>query len=81
MQDVNDHAPQFEPHVYYLTLREGQKYTDVLLNLQATDEDRGENGQLHYFIEESTNDGAKLRLDQGKYLSFGVENWYLIVFL
>lgn len=30
----------------------------------AIDEDRGDFGQLHYFIEETSNDAAKFRLDQ-----------------
>lgn len=65
VDDVNDHLPLFHPHEYHLLLNEQQRYTKPLLTIFASDEDRGNFGRLHYFIEETSNDAAKFRLDQG----------------
>ena len=67
IEDVNDHAPQFHPEKYYLSIRENQQYIGPILSVFATDDDRGDFGTLDYFIEETTNDVAKFRLGQGQF--------------
>lgn len=68
IDDVNDHAPQFHPQEYFINLRESQSYIGPILNVYATDEDRKDYETLQYFIEETNNDVAKFRLNEGLFL-------------
>src|SRR4051794_36488535 len=63
VEDVNDHAPHFEAHEYHAILRENRTYSAPILNVFATDADRGDFGQLQYFVEEVSDGSAKFRVD------------------
>ncbi|XP_049820113.1 cadherin-87A isoform X2 [Aethina tumida] len=52
IRDVNDNSPQFSHHEYNVTVIENVRLNPPmpLIQLNATDEDSGVNGQIHYNI-------------------------------
>ncbi|CAL4149728.1 unnamed protein product [Meganyctiphanes norvegica] len=53
VMDVNDCAPQFSSEVYEAMITENNKIEATVTVLTATDEDEGNNGEVHYSILDS----------------------------
>lgn len=51
VQDENDHAPQFTQKLYQFTMQENNKPGTVVGEVQAVDEDIGENGAVVYSLQ------------------------------
>ena len=50
--DVNDHPPKFEQEVYYVNVKETKPIGEVIIDVTATDEDKGL--RLFYFHDSHT---------------------------
>lgn len=56
VKDVNDHFPMFKKSWYNFNVEEAQYTRRVLGKVDATDADFGQNANLTYFIQPSSND-------------------------
>lgn len=63
IEDVNDNSPSFDPRNYKKTVREDIGVGTSLLQVTATDRDRGFNGVVRYFIVEG-DDNQDFSMDQ-----------------
>ncbi|XP_060065380.1 protocadherin Fat 4-like [Ylistrum balloti] len=61
IEDVNDNAPEFNPHFLNFTIDEGDT-PKVIGNVTATDKDLDENAKLHYTVLPSWN--STFEIDQ-----------------
>ncbi|XP_056133012.1 protocadherin alpha-8-like [Lampris incognitus] len=50
VMDSNDNHPVFKQEVYSVTLPENVEFGTVVVNVEATDEDQGTNGDVEYFF-------------------------------
>ena len=60
--DINDNAPQFYRKDYKITVNEDAKADDVVITVQAIDQDIGQNGCFNYSMD--NNYGGQFKLDQ-----------------
>jgi protocadherin delta 1 len=62
--DANDHTPKFSQAVYHVYLSENNVVGATIVKLNATDEDVGKNGALHYSIHPSNiSENSTLAVD------------------
>ncbi|KAK3607639.1 hypothetical protein CHS0354_010691 [Potamilus streckersoni] len=59
--DVNDNAPKFLSDSYNVTIEKNLTPSTVILKLEATDPDQGENGRVSYRIAELQKDVSKIK--------------------
>ena len=52
--DVNDNAPLFNPTTYRADIFENATIGTILLQIKATDQDAGKNGQISYFLKDAS---------------------------
>ncbi|XP_068134493.1 protocadherin Fat 2 [Hyperolius riggenbachi] len=57
IQDVNDHSPHFLHNVYDESVSDAASAGTEVLQVQATDKDRGLNAKIRYFIQSGNMDG------------------------
>ncbi|ESP02720.1 hypothetical protein LOTGIDRAFT_62427, partial [Lottia gigantea] len=57
--DVNDNVPKFTKDNYTVTIDENVSHTSVIINVHATDDDSGDNGNITYKL--SSHQDLKLR--------------------
>uniref|UniRef100_A0A8C4SHB8 Cadherin domain-containing protein n=1 Tax=Erpetoichthys calabaricus TaxID=27687 RepID=A0A8C4SHB8_ERPCA len=57
--DVNDNAPVFVEEIYFVTLEENVPLGTLILKVNATDLDKGSNGDVVYSFEESAGNKIK----------------------
>ncbi|XP_066450087.1 protocadherin gamma-C5-like [Eleutherodactylus coqui] len=57
--DINDNPPVFNQSVYKISLKENPSLHSVILTLNATDLDEGENGEIHYYFDDHTSKSAR----------------------
>ncbi|XP_040200880.1 LOW QUALITY PROTEIN: protocadherin gamma-C5-like [Rana temporaria] len=57
--DINDNRPVFDRPVYKINLRENIPLNTVILTLNASDLDEGENGEILYYVDEHTSESAR----------------------
>ncbi|KAM4018893.1 protocadherin-20-like [Anomaloglossus baeobatrachus] len=50
IEDVNDNSPKFQNHLEEIIIEENNIPGDILLNLSASDEDSGSNGEISYYL-------------------------------
>lgn len=58
--DTNDNAPEFTKSLYNITVEEDTEASTVILKLNATDLDSGDNGMISYRIMEQQADAAEI---------------------
>ncbi|XP_039632262.1 protocadherin beta-5-like [Polypterus senegalus] len=58
--DANDNAPIFSKEVYKIAVRENCLIGSVLIKVNATDADKGINGQIKYFFTHISNNAKDL---------------------
>lgn len=64
IQDVNDNQPIFNQSRYFATVPENTTVGTTVLQVYATDNDYGENGQIEYFINRRQSDKENMfRID------------------
>ncbi|CAN2391169.1 homophilic cell adhesion via plasma membrane adhesion molecules, partial [Pristimantis euphronides] len=61
--DINDNPPVFNQSVYKVSLKENPPLHSVILTLDATDLDEGENGEIHYYFDDHTSKSARQMFD------------------
>ncbi|XP_028670340.2 protocadherin alpha-3-like [Erpetoichthys calabaricus] len=59
VSDVNDNAPVFVEEIYFVTLEENVPLGTLILKVNATDLDKGSNGDVVYSFEESAGNKIK----------------------
>ncbi|KAG8439008.1 hypothetical protein GDO86_005267, partial [Hymenochirus boettgeri] len=57
--DINDNPPVFDKPNYKIKLLENAKLNTLLITLNATDLDKGTNGEIEYYFDEHTSESAK----------------------
>ncbi|OCT87851.1 hypothetical protein XELAEV_18021553mg [Xenopus laevis] len=57
--DINDNPPIFGKSSYKVKLLENAKLNTILMTLNATDLDKGANGEIEYYFDGHTSDSAK----------------------
>ena len=68
IEDVNDHAPQFNQSEYRFTVSEGAVINENVGSIFATDLDSGFRGRLYYSIKGGDGSGAfRIGGDSGKF--------------
>uniref|UniRef100_A0A670J3V0 Cadherin domain-containing protein n=1 Tax=Podarcis muralis TaxID=64176 RepID=A0A670J3V0_PODMU len=66
IQDVNDNAPRFEQNYFKTSVWEGQVYNTYIMQIYATDDDAGLNGEIEYSIlSGNTNEAFLIDSAQG----------------
>ncbi|KAL8613059.1 hypothetical protein ACOMHN_008828 [Nucella lapillus] len=63
VDDVNDHAPQFNKEVFSVTVAENQAVDFPVLTVQATDKDFAENARIRYSIVNHTKPNDAFKID------------------
>lgn len=58
--DINEHAPEFTKSLYNITIEEDTEADTVILTLNATDLDSGNNGRVSYRIYEHQADAVEI---------------------
>ena len=53
IEDINDHAPEFQQLSYAVSLLENEKLAKVITHVSATDLDDSSNGRVSYSLVES----------------------------
>ncbi|XP_075715465.1 protocadherin gamma-C5-like [Rhinoderma darwinii] len=61
--DINDNPPVFSQSVYKFSLKENPPLHSVILILNATDLDEGENGEIRYYFDDHTSKSARKLFD------------------
>ncbi|XP_069619771.1 protocadherin gamma-C5-like isoform X28 [Ranitomeya imitator] len=59
VMDLNDNAPTFDKGLYKVTVKENSLPNTVLLQLNATDLDEGDNSEIEYSFEDHIGDSVK----------------------
>ncbi|XP_040297368.1 LOW QUALITY PROTEIN: protocadherin gamma-C5-like [Bufo bufo] len=57
--DINDNPPVFNQSVYKVSIRENLPLKTVILTLNATDQDDGANGEIHFSFDGHTFESAR----------------------
>ncbi|XP_048058668.1 protocadherin alpha-5-like [Megalobrama amblycephala] len=57
--DINDNAPVFTKETYTVTLNENAPVGTTILQINATDSDEGQNGQVVYALGNNVNDNLR----------------------
>ncbi|XP_040297206.1 protocadherin gamma-C5-like isoform X9 [Bufo bufo] len=57
--DINDNPPVFNQSVYKVSIRENLPLKTVILTLNATDQDDGANGEIHFSFDDHTSKSAR----------------------
>ncbi|XP_061440503.1 protocadherin-23 isoform X2 [Rhineura floridana] len=66
IQDMNDNAPQFEQNYFKTSVWEGQAFNTYIMQIYATDDDTGINGEIEYsVISGNTNEAFLIDSAQG----------------
>ncbi|XP_055629293.1 fat-like cadherin-related tumor suppressor homolog isoform X5 [Toxorhynchites rutilus septentrionalis] len=63
VEDVNDHAPEFDQKLYKVQIPANAKIDQPLFQVLATDQDIGENGRVTYSIKSGRGKAKKFRID------------------
>ncbi len=63
VDDVNDHAPQFEMETYSATVPESMQIGATIITVRASDEDTGKNSQIVYSIVNSEAANGMFSID------------------
>ncbi|XP_040169862.1 fat-like cadherin-related tumor suppressor homolog isoform X4 [Anopheles arabiensis] len=63
VEDVNDHAPEFDQKMYKVQIPANAKIDQPLFQVLATDQDIGENGRVTYSIKPGRGKAKKFRID------------------
>ncbi|XP_058828867.1 fat-like cadherin-related tumor suppressor homolog isoform X4 [Topomyia yanbarensis] len=63
VEDVNDHAPEFDQKLYKVQIPANAKIDQALFQVLATDQDIGENGRVTYSIKSGRGKAKKFRID------------------
>lgn len=61
VMDINDHKPVFSQTHYGATLEENNRAREVIIQVSATDEDLGKNGEIRYYL--TADSGNILNID------------------
>ncbi|XP_069812454.1 protocadherin gamma-C5-like [Dendropsophus ebraccatus] len=61
--DINDNPPVFNQSVYKISLKENPPLHSVILTLNATDLDEGENGEIQYYFDDHTSKSSRQLFD------------------
>ncbi|KAM4036070.1 protocadherin gamma-C5-like isoform 25-T25 [Anomaloglossus baeobatrachus] len=59
VMDLNDNSPTFDKGLFKITVKENSPPNTVLLQLNATDLDEGDNGEIEYSFEDHIGDSIK----------------------
>lgn len=59
MKDANDHQPLFHNKTYAAVIPETFSIGDLILQLNATDKDEGENGRVVYEFDQSVPEDVR----------------------
>ncbi|XP_075715461.1 protocadherin gamma-C5-like [Rhinoderma darwinii] len=57
--DINDNPPVFNQSIYKVSIRENLPLKSVILTLNATDQDDGANGEIHFAFDDHTSESAR----------------------
>ncbi|XP_044133344.1 protocadherin gamma-B6-like [Bufo gargarizans] len=60
VQDFNDNLPMFSQDTYHIRLNENAAVGSLVIQLNATDEDEGSNGQITYFFSHIPDNACQL---------------------
>ncbi|XP_075711688.1 protocadherin gamma-C5-like [Rhinoderma darwinii] len=61
--DINDNAPVFDESLYRISLLENAPPKTVIITMNATDLDEGDNSEIEYYFDDHTSDSAKRLFD------------------
>ena len=64
VEDINDNTPMFAQSIYDVHTQENGNINTMLLQVQATDRDTGNNGAIVYSLVEPSTGQVVLRIDQ-----------------